>query len=484
MKKIFFGIIISLFLCSIFTSCSKDEASFEKKEIANLKLVEILKKKGFSFENNQLLINDKVTETKTLDLSGTGLNKIEGLAAFTNLEKVNLSNNDFESLESLSGLPSTIMNVDLSSCNLTIIKGLSTYSKLQTLNLTNNKLEGMFDFSKLPAALKNVQLQANNLDGFINLDVSRKFTQLYLPNIALYDLGEIVNYYKANKDVDLQVETNDKLSKYTLLRNVADENLKAELKKLFPTVFTGEQIDLEKSLSEEEMSANIILGSMWAPYANEVTSLDGIQFIVCRDDYKGQIDLHFSAPATISYFKAPKNATNISLKKVTATGVFDFSTSVNAGIVKLSQVLGVKKLDLSNNKALGDASIKGNENSYLGAILCDDLEEVVMPKNWDKLNEVTVSVGAAGLPKLKTLDISKVNKACLNRTNTFGQLSESIKITYPKDYRIRVIDGEKRPATFQVGAKIKDTDDFKAFSEKYKDLLKVDDLNLAFLPFY
>ena len=84
-----FAILITL------VGCKKDELSLygESFELNNPELTAALKAKGFSFEGNAIVIDDKLWNLTSLDLSGAGLKSVAGITIFKNLQQVNLSNN-------------------------------------------------------------------------------------------------------------------------------------------------------------------------------------------------------------------------------------------------------------------------------------------------------------------------------------------------------------------------------------------------------
>ena len=80
-----FAILLTL------VGCKKDELSLYGKSFAlnNPELTAALKAKGFSFEGNDIVIDDKLWELTSLDLSGAGLKSVAGITIFKNLQQVN-----------------------------------------------------------------------------------------------------------------------------------------------------------------------------------------------------------------------------------------------------------------------------------------------------------------------------------------------------------------------------------------------------------
>ena len=110
--------LLALALLSL-GACSKSDDGDtppvnEAKPVQSETLLTALKAKGFSFEGNRLVVDDKVKNTTSLDLSGKNLTDVTGLASFPNLKEVNLSNNKFANVFDFAQLPKSVTSVNLS----------------------------------------------------------------------------------------------------------------------------------------------------------------------------------------------------------------------------------------------------------------------------------------------------------------------------------------------------------------------------------
>ena len=101
-------------MCFPFISCKDDTeiADFEVSEVGfDAKLRDVLIQKGFSFnENGELICDNQVLNTTSLNLSRCGLTSISGLRSFPSLIEVNLEYNDFTVFD-FGDLPEEIKSV-------------------------------------------------------------------------------------------------------------------------------------------------------------------------------------------------------------------------------------------------------------------------------------------------------------------------------------------------------------------------------------
>lgn len=404
-------------------------------KITNIRLLVALKRKGLNFEEDRLIIDDKVKNLKSLDLSDESIKSLDGLELFPNLEEINLSDNEMK----------------------------------------------IFDFAKLPTNIKSVQLQGNPIRDYLNLKPNRKFKKLYLSKMAYFDMGLILNYYRANKDdasLDMKYEKDDVLVSYNFLRDVPDEIVLAKLKELFPTVFTGNQIDMSKTLSSTEQTTYFKLG-ISSEKPPILKTLDGIQFIICRDEYKGKIAIksHFRTP--LSYFRAPKNVPSIYFysAKIPDEGLFDMSTAVNAHSIYLNAIYGnITNLDFSKNTKIGNPMANNGKGGKLFLYNFDELTTLTMPDNWATMEKVKVCFRFRDLSKLKELDLSKITSGIAGIPNILAHLTvrNDINIIYPDKFEKQAETGgdEIEKTLFVTDRFLRETDGWKTFAEKFKDIIR------------
>ena len=158
------------FLVMGLASCNKDEAiNYSTKSLKNTELMDILKKRGFTFDKDgKLELNDLAEKTTALDLSGTKLKDLNGLDVLPNLKEVKLSNNGYGPVFDFAQLPAQITRVDLTGNDIYEFKGLANTDNVEAT-------------------------------GYEATDIKRHFEKLYLPEGAKYDQDQIVAFIKSRK---------------------------------------------------------------------------------------------------------------------------------------------------------------------------------------------------------------------------------------------------------------------------------------------
>lgn len=423
-----FAILITL------VGCKKDELSLygESFELNNPELTAALKAKGFSFEGNAIVIDDKLWNLTSLDLSGAGLKSVAGITIFKNLQQVNLS---------------------------------------------NNALGKAFDFSLLPEDIQQVNLSGNPIYEFKNL---RPLQKLILPITAQYDMESLPAYAKAAK-ADIQIASKDgSLKKYTTLREVPDPTLLELFKRLFPSLIVGDKIDISKPMRTAEISNPIVIGQYhYDPTGLEVDKskiekLDGLEYIINHPHYAGNIQIEMSEEKenTLPYLKIGKYTESVYFKWVN-TPVLDLSQAENLNILALSHNKTIKQIDLSHSKVFLQRAEKSIFSGLFGGDIlnlgdCPALEKITLPE----LSKAKKPIGAymislIALPKLQAFDMSKIE--VLN-TLTLGVLPIA-KVTYPTQIAYFTHNGERDDEdgklNFAITQEIYEREETKAFIQKY-----------------
>jgi len=423
-----FAILITL------VGCKKDELSLygESFELNNPELTAALKAKGFSFEGNAIVIDDKLWNLTSLDLSGAGLKSVAGITIFKNLQQVNLS---------------------------------------------NNALGKAFDFSLLPEDIQQVNLSGNPIYEFKNL---RPLQKLILPITAQYDMESLPAYAKAAK-ADIQIASKDgSLKKYTTLREVPDRTLLELFKRLFPSLIVGDKIDISKPMRTAEISNPIVIGQYhYDPTGLEVDKskiekLDGLEYIINHPNYAGNIQIEMSEEKenTLPYLKIGKYTESVYFKWVN-TPVLDLSQAENLNILALSHNKAIKQIDLSHSKVFLQRAEKSIFSGLFGGDIlnlgdCPALEKIILPE----LSKAKKPIGAymislIALPKLQAFDMSKIE--VLN-TLTLGVLPIA-KVTYPTQIAYFTHNGERNDEdgklNFAITQEIYEREETKAFIQKY-----------------
>jgi hypothetical protein len=418
-------------------ACSNDDGpSYTKAELTNNALKTILTQKGFHFDDQgRLLLDTRVDTTTELDLSGTKI--------------------DTTALADLSILP-----------------------HLVSVDLSHNGYGPKFNFSLLPEQIRSVNLSGNDIyeyPGLVNIQaaengdetvtVLRHFTRLLLPHSAQYNCVEIPTYFAQVKGLDMEMQNVDgTLKPYTTLRDVPDEATRAYLKEVFPSVFTGDQIDISKRLVKlAEANANISLSKNLIPSTsstNEIKSVEGVEYIIMNPGYKGGtiwIDAHdqcvlpyIATNLFMNQFIISKVSTNW-LNLSASTRLCYFSTTCNDSIesVDLSHCTLMGTRDISKECDIGDPS-------QITLVRCPKLTSLSIPKTADLLGGIDLE----HLPLLKDLNLSTMS--CV--VGFFLQDIKNCKLTF---YEMKMPSGGIWTPWFSVDEQTYNRPSVKAFLDKY-----------------
>ena len=364
-------------LLTVTYSC-KDEVvlnnNYEVEVFENTQLKDALLSKGYSFdENGQLICNDMVLNTKELDLSNCGLTSLEGLSLFSSLESLNVDNNKFVETFDFDYLPKSLTGISLKgNDNITYYKSLmdDTNTKVK-----RNKLESL----KLPA--------------------SAKWNTNEIPAFAKYASEETV--------IEMVDETGN-FSEYTFWREIPDENLKAVLMSLYPSVFdkSNGKINLNLMLTE---TADLVIDE---PLAN----LEGVEYIIGRSQFKGKVSLKgvSTEKYNMEYVALSPNVTSFSITDInTPNGIY------------LNNATSLKSVNVENNDSVSYIELS---NSFLSSQIenVNTLTNNVSLINCGKLKGFSISNGSVGgtgkiiLEKLPSL--TELNLSALNGIHTFVAL--------------------------------------------------------------
>lgn len=381
-------VLMSIFVT--FSACEKDEdVLLIGKQIENTELQGVLVTMGYEFDDtNKLIMNDKATSTKVLDLSNKGLTDLKGLDIFPSLEDVNLANNNFKE----------------------------------------------FDFELIPASITKINLQDNELYEFKNLDKARKFVQLYLPETAKYNMKEVLDYYKANENADIQIKIDGKMEKYSYLRTVPDALLRKDLQKKFPSVFTGDKIDLSKDMAVLEAGNGLLLAqsAYYGDYDQDIKNLEGIQYIIGVNNFSGSIVIRIPDNKTVNldYFKVPETTNSIILNNINLDRNIDWSNAKSLEAVFIKNCEGLETIDFS----ISEIFLKNGNQGFPGHGMrlnnCPDLEKILMPNRKDEKDVSIACISLKSLPKLKKFNFSEV-RAFNPQVETEFINIDNCKITYP-----------------------------------------------------
>lgn len=395
-------------------SCSDDdEKTYNNVDVNNAELKALLQQRGFNFDQTGKLIRDeKVLNTKILDLSGTKISNLSGLDVFPNLEEVNLSNNGYGKSFDFSVLPSTVKGVDL----------------------TGNVI---YDYE----GLVDVKIAENGDETVTNL---RNLNKLYLPVQAKYNIEVLARYYRANKaaiengTLDMKMaNAGGILQKYTTLRVVPDEYLRKYLKEKFSSLFNGDQIDISRQISGMQKTNSITIEQFGdGSDMDKISNLEGLEYIIQHPSWNGvEISVIMSEDKTIRFPYIHINASVWILSLVNVVTMpdgIDLSKAKKFVNLYLQGIQGLESVDISTSTLYGQRGAEaegrigdGESSSTLRIINCPSLKEIKVPKVKDLC---VPKLALEALPSLETFDMS--NYIMINWF-VLGNVSKKFNLVYP-----------------------------------------------------
>ena len=425
-----------------FTSCDDDDdLVFSGKPVANAEMRAFLEGKGYQFNDaGNLLMDAKVAETDSLDLSGTKMTDLKDLVLFPNLKALNLSNNGYGETFDFATVP----------------------AQITSLNLSGNEI---YEY----ANLVKVDVAENGEETVTTL---RNFDKLYLPEEAKDNMSDIVYFYRSNKDaitggtLDMRMEdANGKLAAYTTLRNVPDAELRKFMQENFSDVFEGEQIDITKRLGALQNTTAFTIGNKNSFAVKKPTSLEGVQYILNSPYYKATMFVvRPENTLDLPRIKFPETVSTITLQNLNVQE----EMAINCGtIVTLNQMNGLKKIDFSQSKIFGQRGAESEGQNMFGSYLqtydCPDLEEIKFPEVKDlKANKIDVEC----MPKLKELSMKNFNMIV---NIQIGDLNDDCKLEYPNltEFYYDALWEMAMPTTFSVSEKTYKRQETKDFVDKF-----------------
>jgi Leucine-rich repeat (LRR) protein len=449
MNRILLIIFTIALIGTFMSSCNDDDDDFSNVEVKNTKLKTILQNRGYTFNNEGNLVQDaQVQDTKSIDLSGCDLDDVAGLDIFPNLTEVNLSDNNFSASFNFSVLPSSVTSVDL----------------------TGNQI---YEYP----GLVNVETAKNGDETVTKL---REMKKLYLPSSAKYNCDDLVYFYEQNQNdiedgtIDIKMEdANGSLAQYTTLREVPEDTVRNYLKEQFPSLFSGDKIDISKRLINiSEVNKNIS--------HDKFTNAEGFAYIAMNRGFDGgYIALYSSAETSIPYLKIKRSLYTILLKNINTTDL-DLSEAPNLLYCEIGNNNTIKSLDLSICKRLGQRGLEkemsGDEPSQIIIFGCPLLEILTLPEKTENIIQFT----ACNLPKLEKLDLSHLK--CVYQLG-LGGLS-SCQITFPSpthwfdEAKMTGVNEENGATRLGIDEEILQVEGMEDFIKTYRSHLKYSSLSI------
>jgi hypothetical protein len=449
MNRILLIIFTIALIGTFMSSCNDDDDDFSNVEVKNTKLKTILQNRGYTFNNEGNLVQDaQVQDTKSIDLSGCDLDDVAGLDIFPNLTEVNLSDNNFSASFNFSVLPSSVTSVDL----------------------TGNQI---YEYP----GLVNVETAKNGDETVTKL---REMKKLYLPSSAKYNCDDLVYFYEQNQNdiedgtIDIKMEdANGSLAQYTTLREVPEDTVRNYLKEQFPSLFSGDKIDISKRLVNIS-EANKTISHL------AFTNVEGFTYVAMNRGFEGgYIELKSSAETSIPYLKPESSLYSLNLKNINTT-VLDLSEAYNLLYCSIGNNNTIKSLNLSNCEKLGQRGLEkemtAQENSRIEVYGCPLLETLALPEKAENM----LSIVACNLPKLEKLDLAGIK--CLYILGLGG--ISSCKVTFPSlvhwfdESKMTGVDDENGATRLGIDEEMLQVEGMKDFIKTYRSHLKYSSLSI------
>ena len=436
---------VLVFLVMGLASCSSDDNTvhYSTNSLKNTELMTVLKSKGYQFDKDgKLELNDLANNTTSLDLSGTNLKDLSGLDILPNLKDVKLSNNGYGPVFDFAQLPAQITGVDL----------------------TGNDI---YDFE----GLVNVKTEENGDETVTQL---HKITKLYLPQTAKFNIKDLVRFYREKKaeiesgSIDVKMETaKGDLQKYNTIREIPDENIRANFKKYFSSIFDedGIHIDISKRLSNKDRS-NACVFNEWYGVATAET-LEGVQYIVNNPYWDGKLlTVSLTNKAKLPYLRPCSGLMTLSLTNVDASEGINLVDATNMTGFLLVKVSGISEIDLSHSTLFGQRAIEQEQDGPGGSSLvfveCPDLKKIALP---EKSGLRSYMITFANMKSLEQVDLSKFK---MISSLELGGLSPNCRVTYPKLTEFHTYD---KKTAFACTQDVFDRQETKDFIKKYREVL-------------
>ncbi len=271
MYKILRNVLLMTLSLVLATACHKD--SKEEGKPISADLLRALPSLGYQTSGSGLVVNDKVLQATSLDLSKSEVKDFRGLELFPKLKQVSLDENHYETIgkafvENLTKAVPKLEELSLRSAHIRQID-LSAFTSLKRLSLHG----------------------ANTFQSIKGLEQAKlRLDYLSLPESAKWNYQEILKYFQEQKEGQkIMLELDGKLVPYTSTRAVPNDKFRAFLKGKYPEVFTAkDEIDLTKEpkVNDDMFSGN----TSWSTErfdpmcfdAKGMGNLDGYQFFKGR----------------------------------------------------------------------------------------------------------------------------------------------------------------------------------------------------------
>ena len=449
--KFVFKSFLALCALVLFSCSEKDNApSFSSQALQNAELINVLKAKGFTFnEKGQLELNDLAQNTQSLDLSGTKLKDLTGLDVFPNLHELKLANNGYGPVFDFAKLPTQITGVDL----------------------TNNDI---YDFEGL------VSTKVENDE--VKTTILRPLAKLYLPATAKYNVEDLMPFYTESKaekkQVDMQmINAKGQLETYNTIREIPDEYFRKYLKTIFSKLFVNEtSIDISKPMALEATGQNVMLNVM-IPFEDidKVKSVEGIEYFINNPFYKPfGVALNCTNQCSVAYIAPRANIKALALTHIDTDPASDFTKATSLAALDFTHNNTVQRLDFSQT-LIGNQKAEAFDmlfTNILGLRDCKNLQEVVIRKSGEGILN---NLAFIDLPKLKQIDLSFVK----GLQDLMLLRLPNCKITYPATLKYYYDGGanelvdlsETNTISLTLSEDVYKKDETKAFITKYNKYL-------------
>lgn len=188
------------------TDCNLTNAQFATIDFSKLEKLTELRAGNNPLLNSIAGVEVRAAKLTELDISDTGIQKFDWLAAFTKLEELRADRTGLQDTTLLEGMI-YLEKLSLSGNGITDLEGLKNTSKLTEVDLSDNSLTDVSVLSRSIATLTELHLENNQLMFLDCLSGAEALRRVYVDGNELVSL----DWLKNSKDLQILTASHNKL---------------------------------------------------------------------------------------------------------------------------------------------------------------------------------------------------------------------------------------------------------------------------------